>query len=331
VRAVFLDFDTLGPGDIDVAPLIRHLPDLELYPHTPADQVAHRIAEADVVLINKVRLSCDTLTRATHLKLICLAATGTDNVDLAATRERSIVVCNIRNYCTPSVVQHVFALLLALTHHLREYRERLAERAWADSPQFCLLDFPTRELDGKTLGIVGLGALGRGVANVAAAFGMHIIAARRPYDATAFDAIAIDTETGDESVERVSFRDLLTRADILSLHCPLTPETEHLIDADALRAMRNDALLINTARGGLVDSAALITALREGQIAGAGIDVLRQEPPVDPEPLVDTRLPNLIITPHIAWAARESRQRAVDEMAANIGSFLRGESRNRVD
>lgn len=326
MRAVFLDFDTLGPGDIDVAPLLRHLPDLELYPHTPADQVAHRIAEADVVLINKVRLSCDTLAKATRLKLICLAATGTDNVDLVAARERSIVVCNIRNYCTPSVVQHVFALLLALTHHLHEYRERLAERAWADSPQFCLLDFPTRELEGKTLGIVGLGALGKGVANVAAAFGMHIIAARRPYDATTFDV-----EANDESVERVSFKALLTRADILSLHCPLTPETENLIDAHALRAMRNDALLINTARGGLVDSTALITALREGQIAGAGIDVLRQEPPVDPEPLVDTRLPNLIITPHIAWAARESRQRAVDEIAANIGSFLRGESRNRVD
>ncbi len=331
MRAVFLDFDTLGPGDIDAAPLLRHLPDLKLYPHTPADQVAERIADADVVLINKVDLCGDTLARTTRLKLICLAATGTDNVDLAAARKRGVAVCNIRDYCTPSVVQHVFALLLALTHHLSEYRERLADRAWADSAQFCLLDFPIRELEGKTLGIVGLGALGSGVADVAKAFGMHAIAARRPYAVTTFDASKMDAGMDDDRVERVSFNDLLTRADVISLHCPLTPETESLIDADALRTMRNDALLINTARGGLIDSAALVTALREGQIAGAGIDVLRQEPPVDPEPLTDASLPNLIVTPHIAWAARESRQRAVAEMAANIESFLNGESRNRVD
>ena len=330
MQAVFLDFDTLGPGDIDVTPLLQHLPDLQLYPHTSADQVAERIADAEVVLINKVRLDSDTLTQTSRLKLICLAATGTDNVDLQTARNRGITVCNIRNYCTPSVVQHVFALLLALTNHLREYRELMAARAWADSPQFCLLDFPIRELEGKTLGIVGLGALGSGVARAAEAFGMRVIAARRPYDATTFDGIEVDAQAHGQTIERVSFKDLLACADILSLHCPLTPHTENLIDAHALKAMRNDALLINTARGGLIDSAALRTALREGQIAGAGIDVLRQEPPVDPEPLADSNLPNLIVTPHIAWAARESRQRAVDEMAANIGSFLNGESRNRV-
>jgi glycerate dehydrogenase len=223
-------------------------------------------------------------------------------------------------------VQHVFTLILALTNHVLEYRELLRGRAWANSPQFCLLDYPIRELAGKTLGIVGLGALGRGVANVGTSFGMNVVAASRPYRSDA-------GRGGDAAhrVARVSFEELLAGSHVVSLHCPLTPDTENLIDTAALSRMRDDALLINTARGGLVDSAALVAALREGSIAGAGIDVLRQEPPIDPEPLVDVDLPNLIVTPHIAWAGREARQRAIDEMAANVAAFLRGERRNRVD
>ena len=328
MRAVFLDFDTVGPGDIDSAPLLRHLPDLELYAHTPADQVLERIAGAEVVLINKVRLDARTLANAEDLRLICLAATGIDNVDLAAARENGIAVCNIRDYCTPSVAQHVFTLILALTNHIFEYRELLRGRAWADSAQFCLLDYPIRELDGKRLGIVGLGSLGRAVATIGRAFGMQVVAARRPYHRDG-EPESTSAATGD--IERLSFDEMLRTADIVTLHCPLTPETENLIDTDALSRMRDDAILINTARGGLVDSRALVTALREGTIAGAGIDVLRQEPPTDPEPLVDVELPNLIVTPHIAWAAREARQRAIDEMGENIAAFLRGEERNRVD
>lgn len=324
MRSVFLDFDTVGPGDIDTEPLLRHLPDLELYAHTPPAQVGERIAGAEVVLLNKVRLDALLLAGAPDLRLVCLAATGTDNIDLVAARARGIAVCNIRDYCTPSVVQHVFALILMLTNHLAEYRELLRGRAWANSSQFCLLDFPIRELAGKTLGIVGLGALGRGVARIAAAFGMQVIAAARPYRG--------DHDAGaDGHVARVSFDELLQRAHIVSLHCPLTPDTDKLIDAAALQRMRPDALLINTARGGLIDSAALVAALRGGVIAGAGIDVLRQEPPVDPEPLVDARLPNLIVTPHIAWAARESRQRAIEQMAENVAAFRRGATLNRVD
>jgi glycerate dehydrogenase len=326
MRAAFLDFNTLGPDDVEIAPLIAQLPELELYSHTPVDLVAERIADAEVVLINKVQLTAEVLSRASRLQLICLAATGSDNVDLKMARERGIAVCNIRNYCTSSVVQHVFALVLALTNHLREYHELLASRAWADSPQFCLLNFPIRELDQATFGIIGLGALGRGVANVAGAFGMQVIAAARPYE---LDAVP-NAHTAEGDIERASFKDVLARSDVLSLHCPLTPETENLIDAKALSAMRNDAILINTARGGLVDSAALETALRDGQIAGAGIDVLRQEPPVDPDPIANANLANLIVTPHIAWAARESRQNAIDEMAANINSYFNGESRNRI-
>lgn len=329
MRAVFLDFDTVGPGDLDTAPLLKYLPDLELYAHTPAGQVAERIAGAEVVLINKVRLNAATLAAAEDLRLVCLAATGTDNVDIAAAREHGIAVCNIRNYCTPSVVQHVFTLILALTNHVIEYRELLRGRAWAESAQFCMLDFPIRELDGKTLGLVGLGVLGSAVASVGAAFGMRVLAARRPYRGAASDSGQQYSDDTD-LVTRVPLGDLLQRADIVSLHCPLTEETNNLIDAHALRMMRNDALLINTARGGLVDSAALVESIRNAEIGGAGIDVLRQEPPTGPEPLIDNDLDNLIVTPHIAWAAREARQRAIDEMGANIAAFLRGEERNRI-
>jgi len=318
MRAIFLDFDTVGPGDTDAKTLFRLLPDLELHAHTPTELVAERIADAEIVFVNKVRLDAEALQQASELRLVCLAATGTDNIDLSAARERGIVVCNIRDYCTPSVVQHVFALILALTHHLDEYRRLLRERAWASSPQFCLLDFPIRELAGKTLGIVGFGVLGSAVANVANAFGMEVIAVRRP------------TATPADNAARVTLEELLERAHIVSLHCPLTPATENLIDAAALARMREDALLINTARGGLIDSDALVAALRARDIAGAGIDVLRREPPTGPEPLIDVDLPNLIVTPHIAWAAREARQRAINQMAENVESFIRGNPRNRV-
>lgn len=319
MKAVFLDLDSVGPDDIDIEPLRQQLPGLEVFPDTYPGQVGERVAGAEAVIINKVKLSDATLRAAPKLRLVCLAATGTDNVDLDCARELGIAVCNIRNYCTPSVVQHVFALILALTQRLRQYDELLATNAWSRSNQFCLLDYPIRELSGKTLGIVGLGALGSGVAAVARSFGMEVIAARRK-----------DASSDAGSVDRVALDDLLTRSHIISLHCPLTSETERMIDVDALRRMRRDALLINTARGGLVDSAALVAALQSEQIAGAGIDVLSVEPPVHGDPLLDAHLRNLIVTPHIAWAARESRQRAIDEMAANIASYLEGGRRNRV-
>jgi len=325
MRSVFLDTDTLGPEDIDLSPLTRLLADLEFYSSTSAGQVAERVGDADIVLVNKARLTADIIRSAANLKLICLAATGSDNVDLAAAGEAKIIVSNIRNYCTPSVVQHVFALILSLTQRLNDYQQAVRGGAWKTGRPFCLLDFPIRELDGKTLGIVGYGSLGGAVGHAAAAFGLHVLAARRPYDP------ADNDEPGPSgSVQRVGFGCLLARSDIVSLHCPLNTDTTNLIDRNALAAMRDDALLINTARGGLIDSAALVAALQTGQIAGAGIDVLRQEPPVDPEPLIDTPPPNLIVTPHIAWAGRESRQRAVDQMAANIAAFLRGSPTNNV-
>ena len=325
MRSVFLDTDTLGPDDIDFSPLTSRLPKLELFSSTSPGQVVERIRTAEIVLINKVDLSADIISSATNLKIICLAATGTDNVDLHAAAEAGIVVSNIRNYCAPSVVQHVFALILALTQRLADYRQAVRDGAWRTDGKFCLLNYPIRELEGKTLGIIGYGSLGSAVGRVAEAFGMSVLDARRPY------AVAdIDSAETSGGVMRTGLGSLLARSDIISLHCPLNPDTERLIGPVALAAMRNDALLINTARGGLVDSSALITALKSGQIAGAGIDVLRQEPPVDPEPLIDHSLPNLIVTPHIAWAGRESRQRAVEQMAENIAAFLRGQPRNNV-
>jgi glycerate dehydrogenase len=325
MRSVFLDTDTLGPGNIDLAPLTEQLPELELFSLTSADQVAERIASAGIVIVNKVRLSAEIIQSATHLKLICLAATGTDNVDLKAASEAGIVVSNIRNYCTPSVAQHVFTLILALTQCLDDYQQAVQNGDWKTGGQFCLLDYPIRELDGKTMGIIGLGSLGSAVGRIAGAFGMRVIAARRPYDLSDRAEPA-----ASKDVARVGLGALFAQADVISLHCPLTFATENLINTQTLAAMRNDAVLINTARGGLVDSAALVAALQAGQIAGAGIDVLREEPPVAHEPLIDTMPPNLIVTPHIAWAGRESRQRAVDKMAENIASFLRGSTKNNV-
>ena len=325
MKAVFLDFDTLGPTDIDISPLTDQLPGLELFPTTAQSQLVERISNTEVIIINKVRLNDEALRTARRLKLICLVATGTDNVSLSSAGELGIAVCNIRNYCTPSVAQHVFSLILSLTHHLREYESLLREKAWMNSPQFCLLDFPIRELEGKTLGIIGFGSLGSRVAKIALAFGMNVLAARRPYSQTKFNSPA-----RDEDIERVSLTDLLSRSDVVSLHCPLNPETENIINAKTLRTMRDTAILINTARGGLIDSADLVAALQAGQIAGAGIDVLRQEPPIEPDAILEADLPSLIVTPHIAWAAQESRQRAVNEIAANIAAYINGEQRNRV-
>jgi glycerate dehydrogenase len=329
MRAVFLDFETIRPVDLDATPLERLLPGMQVYADTPEELIVERMHAAEIVLINKVNLTRDRLLAAPALKLVCLAATGVDNVDVTAARERGIGVANIRNYCAPSVVQHVFALLLGLNQRLREYDALLAAGAWEDSRGFCLLDFPFRELRGLTLGIVGLGNLGGGVARVAQAFGMRVVAARRPFVLDAAPAPA--TMSGTDGIERVTFTELVETADVVSLHCPLNAETRGLFGAATIGRMRRGAFLINTARGALVEPEALLEALRSGHLGGAGIDVLEHEPPVAGHPFLDVSLPNLVVTPHMAWAARESRQRALDEMALNVQDFLAGGRRNRVD
>ncbi len=320
MRTVFLDFDTVSCGDLDVSSLEELGLELELHGVTAPGELAARLRQARILVTNKLRIGPAELDAAPHLELICLAATGVNNVDLEAASARGVGVANITGYCTASVVQHVFALILSLTHRLADYQRLLHEGAWRDSPQFCLLDYPIRELAGLKLGIVGLGELGRGVSRAAPAFGLDVLVSERPGGEPG----------GAVRPGRIAFQKLLPEADILSLHCPLTPATRGLIDAESLAKMKPTAVLINTARGGLVDSAALAEALREGRLGGAGIDVLPQEPPVDGDPLLDPSLPNLIVTPHVAWAARESRQRALDEIAANIRSFLEGGRRGRV-
>lgn len=324
MKTVFLDFDSLRPADLDISELESHLDSVTLWPDTGPDDVIDRLLDANVAVINKVQLDADILNALPELQLICLAATGTDNVDLNAARANGIAVTNIRAYCTPSVVQHVFALILALTQHLLVHRKAVQSGMWQRSEQFCLLEPPIYELQGKTLGLIGLGALGGGVAGVARAFGMRVIAARLPWRST-----QPDSDSG-QSAPRLPLNELLQQSDVISLHCPLTEDTRYLIDDAALESMKREAILINTARGGLVDSNALIEALKLEEIGGAGIDVLEREPPDEGDPLIEADLPNLIVTPHIAWSARESRQRAVDEILANILAFGAGNERNRV-
>jgi glycerate dehydrogenase len=317
VKAVFLDFATVSTGDLDVAGLRRALPQLVLHEVTRDSDVGARVRDGQIVLINKVRITRDHMAGARRLKLVVLAATGTNNVDLEAARELGVGVSNIADYCTASVVQHVLGVILSLTHHLREYSDLVASGAWGTSPQFTLLDYPIRELAGRTLGIVGFGTLGRAVAHAAErALNMRILVANRP--------------GGEREPGRVDLAELLPQVDVLTLHCPLTPATEGLIGARELELMKPDALIVNTARGALIDVAALADALRARRIGGAAIDVLPQEPPVQGSPLFTPDLPNLILTPHTAWAAREARQRALDEMTMNVESFLNGGKRGRV-
>lgn len=317
-RGVFLDLETLDRGDLDLGPLHGALGEWTFHAHTPPERVAERLRGAQVVVINKVVLDAETLASAPELKLVCVAATGTNNVDLEAARRLGIPVCNVRDYATASVVQHVFALILSLTVQLPRYDADVRAGAWSRSRQFCLLDHPIRELAGRRLGIIGHGVLGRATAQAARAFGMEVV-------------VAQSLAGGPPDPERVPLDTLLASSDVVSLHCPLTPQTHALMDARRLAAMKSDALLINTARGGIVDGAALADALRQGAIGGAGIDVLEPEPPPRDHPLLAGDIPNLIVTPHVAWAALESRQRMVAGLADNIRAFREGQPRNLVN
>jgi len=317
IRAgVVLDLGSIDRGDLDLSRLRAAASGWTMHQETDGDSVAERVREADVAVSNKVVLDRNALEAAKSLRLVCIAATGTNNVDLEAARDLGIAVANVTGYATPSVVQHVFTLILALTTRLPDYTAAVAAGAWGRSAQFCLLDYPIRELSGLTLGIVGYGELGRGVAAIADAFGMRVLLAQRP--------------GGPEQRGRMALSELLPQVDVLTLHCPLTPYTRNLIGAEELRLMKPDAVLINTARGGIVDEPALVEALRLGQIGGAGVDVLSVEPPREGNPLLAADIPNLIVTPHVAWASCQSRQRLIDEVAENILAFGRGEERNRV-
>ena len=315
-RAVFLDTATVDTGDLDRSALLATAQRWEFHEYTGAADTAARVADAEVVVTNKTVLDRVVLAGVQNLKLISVAATGTNNVDLAAARELGIAVTNVTAYATPAVVQHVFVLILALSTRLEDYRAAVARGDWQQAPAFCLLDYPIRELAGLTLGIVGYGELGQGVAHVGRAFGMEVLIAQRP--------------GGEPTTGRVPIDALLRQADVVSLHVPLAANTRNLIGARELELMKPDALLINTARGGIVDEQALAGALRAGLLGGAGVDVLTVEPPREGNVLLAADIPNLIVTPHIAWASRGSRQRLLGEVAANIAAFAEGRRRNRV-
>lgn len=316
MKAVFLDYATMGP-DLNLAALQEQFSDLKLFDSTDDGEIAARIRDAEFVFTNKIHLTQELLGEAEQLRFIGLTATGTDNIDLKTAKEHGIAVSNIRAYCTQSVVEHVMGTLLMISHSLNRYDTAVKNGAWQQASQFCMLNYPIRQLSAMTLGIVGYGALGQGVAAAARAFDMEVIVAARPGSAR----VASD---------RVAFDDVLACADVISLHCPLTTDTRNLFDETTIARMKSGAILINTARGALVDASALVAALRSGHLAGAAIDVLAQEPPVDGNALLEYNGENLIITPHIAWGTDRARQNAVDELAANAAAFVRGEARNRI-
>lgn len=316
LRLVFLDRDTISPQTTLRQANFAH--ELTIHKRTTRDQVAERIADADIVITNKVPVRHEAIEQARNLRMIAVAATGTDNVDLEACTEKGIVVSNIRGYAVHTVPEHTFALIFALRRSIVAYRESVKAGRWYDAQQFCYFDYPIKDLAGSTLGIIGEGALGQAVATIARALGMRVLFAARK------DA------TGQGSLY-TPFNTVIKQSDIVTLHCPLNDHTRNLIGAPEFERMKPDALLINTARGGLVDEPALVDALRSGLIGGAGFDVTMPEPPENNHPLVQLLdLPNFILTPHVAWASAQAVQGLADQLVDNIEAFQRGEPRNVV-
>lgn len=316
MNGVFLDVDTVG-DDIDLQPLLQCLPFWQ-WRHTDSPtSICEVVSNTHVIVTNKVVLSAEVFAQCNNLKLVCVAATGTNNVDITAATDCGIIVCNVRDYATASVVQHVFATLLALVTKLQNYRTEVLRGEWSRSRNFTLLREPIMELHGMTLGIIGYGTLGQAVAAVARAFGMQVLIANR-----------IGQSTVDSG--RIHWEELLRTADVVSLHCPLNAQTQNLLNRESIGKMKRGSILINTARGSIVEANALLDALKEGHLGGAVIDVLEIEPPPANHPLVQATMPNLIVTPHIAWASREARQRLINEVAENIMAFFRNEPRNVV-
>jgi len=287
------------------------------YPVTAPAEIVERLHDASIAITNKVPLCAETLVRLPKLRLIAEAATGVNNIDVDWCREHGVAVCNIRDYAVHAVPEHVFMMILALRRNLLAYRQDLQRGLWQRSSQFCLFTHPIRDIYGSTLGIIGHGALGQALAQVARGFGIAVLFAERK---------------GARQVRPgyASFETVLRESDVLSVHVPLTDDTRNLIGAAELRLMKPEALLINTARGGVVDEAALVDALESHTIAGAGFDVLSSEPPSVGNPLLALDLPNFLITPHVAWASREAMQILADQLIGNIEAFMRGEARNLV-
>ncbi|TDO13873.1 D-2-hydroxyacid dehydrogenase [Halomonas ventosae] len=311
MKAVILDAASLGP-DIDLAPIRQRVDTLEVHDQSSREQAAERLAEAEVAIVNKVVLDAETLEALPALRLICVLATGTNNIDMAAAKRLGITVKNVSGYGTASVAQHTLMLMLALATRLPLYQRDVAGGRWNENPFFCLMDHTILQLEGKRLVLVGQGELGSKVARLAQAFGMLVDFAARP---------------GNEAHDRrPGLCDLAPEADVISLHCPLTEATRHLVDARLLATLKPSTLLVNCARGGIIDEDAALEALRQGQLGGLGVDVLPEEPPRQGHPLIDAldEPLNLIVTPHNAWITPEARQRIVTLTADNLRHWQEG-------
>ncbi len=316
MKIVFLDRDTLSPETTLRAPAFDH--EWVQYGRTAAHEVAARIADADFVIVNKVKLPAQVLAQASQLKLIAVAATGTDNIDLAACQQRGIVVSNVRNYALHTVPEHTFALIFALRRSICAYHDAVKSGRWQEAAQFCFFDHPIRDLAGSTLGVIGDGVLGQAVASIGRALGMRVIFS------------AHKGRTGQGSLY-TPFEEVLRQADVLTLHAPLNANTHHIISAAEFAQMTRQPLLINTGRGGLVDEAAVGPALQAGHISGAAFDVTSVEPPPVDHPfmaLLDRA--DFILTPHVAWASSEAIQALADQLIDNIEAFVRGQLVNQV-
>lgn len=318
MKICILDGYSLNPGDLDWSPVER-LGDVTLFDRTPADKIVERAADADIVLTNKVPFSADTLRQLPRLRFICVLATGYNIIDTEAAARQGVVVANIPAYSTMSVAQMAFAHILNITNHVASYAREVADGKWTNCPDFCFWDSALTELAGKTMGIVGLGNTGMATARIAVAMGMKVVA-----------LTSKSTDTLPEGITPAPLDDVLASADVVSLHCPLTPSTRHLINAASIAKMKPSAILINTGRGPLVDEQAVADALNGGRLAAFGADVLSQEPPRGDNPLLSAR--NCFLTPHIAWATLEARTRLMSTATENVRQFIAGEPvANRVN
>ena len=318
MKIVILDSNALNPGDMSWDQ-IRAFGDVNTYPRTNGqEETVARIGDADIVLLNKVPINTAILDQCPNLKLICCLSTGYNVVDIAAARARNIPVCNVPAYSTAAVSQFTFALLLELCHRIGHHDKTVHEGKWAACPDFCYWDTPQMELAGKTMGIIGFGRIGQAVGRIAEAMGMKVLAYSRSH-----------RPEGEAIAEYVDLDTLLARSDVVSLHCPLFPETENLINAEAISKMKDGAILLNTARGPVIDENAVAQALKCGKLRGAAMDVVSQEPIIADNPLLSA--PNCIITPHMAWAPMETRQRILDVTVESINSFLSGSPVNVVN
>lgn len=317
MKIVVLDGGTLNPGDLSWDEL-KQLGACKIHDRTAPEDVVPRARDAEIVLVNKVVLSREIIERLPRLRYIGVTATGYDVVDVRAARERDIPVTNVPTYATQSVAQMAFAHLLNLTQRVAHHARTVVEGKWSEAEDFCYWDYPLVELAGLTMGIVGLGRIGRATAGLALAFGMRVLANDK-----------YPPESPPEGIEMVGLDTVFRQSDVVSLHCPLTPETAGLVDAERLALMKESAFLINTSRGPLIDERALTEALNAGRIAGAGLDVLAEEPPPPDNPLLAAK--NCYVTPHIAWATRSSRARLLDTAVENVEAFLEGCPRNVVN